>query len=121
MHHELCFGCGRGNLFGLLLDARRAEDGGALAARCFIKQDHQGPDRGRAHPGVIAAALTEAMALVAGPDARLSTFEVTIVGAAPVGAFLDITARLDPLPARAIGTATCDGAPVATAHGTYLL
>ena len=46
--------------------------------------------------------------------------EVTIVGAAPVGAFLDITARLDPLPARAIGTATCDGAPVATAHGTYL-
>jgi hypothetical protein len=41
VHDELCSGCGRVNLFGLLLDA---EPGGAgrLTARCFIKQDHQG-------------------------------------------------------------------------------
>ncbi len=123
-HHELCFGCGRGNLFGLLLEAHHGEEPASLTARCFIKQDHQGPDRDSAHQGVIAAALTEAMGLVCGPQARASTFEVTIDGAAPVGAFLELTAHLDSRRAQvahAVGAATCEGTPIATAKGTYLV
>ena len=41
IHHELCFGCGRTNMFGLLVDV--GPDGaGAVAGRAFVKQDHQG-------------------------------------------------------------------------------
>ena len=60
-HHDLCFGCGQANLFGLLLEVERVDER-RVAGRCFIKQDHQGPDRRFAHQGVIAAALCEAMA-----------------------------------------------------------
>ena len=56
VHHEFCFGCGRVNLFGLLLEVEETGPG-AVAGRCFIKQDHQGPDRGNAHEGVVAAAV----------------------------------------------------------------
>ena len=62
VHHDLCFGCGQTNLFGLLLEVERVGPD-RVAGRCFIKQDHQGPDRTAANPGVIAAALCEAMAL----------------------------------------------------------
>ena len=68
VHHDLCFGCGQTNLFGLLLEVERV-DPDRVAGRCFIKQDHQGPDRTAAHQGVIAAALCEAMALACGPRA----------------------------------------------------
>jgi hypothetical protein len=51
VHHELCFGCGRVNLFGLLLEVQEVAPG-AVAGRCFVKQDHQGADRRRAHDGV---------------------------------------------------------------------
>ena len=60
-HHDLCFGCGQANLFGLQLELERTEDG--VAGRFFVKQDHQGPP-GHAHGGVIATALDEAMALL---------------------------------------------------------
>ena len=56
VHHELCFGCGRTNLFGLLLELERSERD-AVTGRCFIKQDHQGPVPGRAHPGIVGCAL----------------------------------------------------------------
>jgi hypothetical protein len=39
-HHERCFGCGQANLFGLLLETDRADDGG-LTGRWFVKQDHK--------------------------------------------------------------------------------
>src|SRR5947199_932095 len=61
-HHDLCFGCGQANLFGLQLELERRPEGG-VAGRFFVKQDHQGPP-GYAHGGVIAAALDEAMSLV---------------------------------------------------------
>jgi acyl-coenzyme A thioesterase PaaI-like protein len=91
VHHELCFGCGRTNLFGLLLEAEETA-GGRVSARCFIKQDHQGPDRGVAHEGVLSAALSEAMALTGGLDARLESLEVQLLAPAPVGAFVSIEA-----------------------------
>jgi acyl-coenzyme A thioesterase PaaI-like protein len=107
-HHELCFGCGRTNLFGLLLELERQADGSARG-RCFIKQDHQGAERGRAHEGVIAAALSEAIALAAGPQARIRRLQLEIAASAPVGAFVDVEAWPD----RA--RATVEGELVATA------
>jgi acyl-coenzyme A thioesterase PaaI-like protein len=87
-HHELCFGCGLANLFGLQLELSPEPDG-ALAGRFFVKQDHQGPP-GFAHGGVMGTALDEAMALVvhhAGIYALTRRLEVDLLAPAPVGSF----------------------------------
>src|SRR5689334_20545832 len=123
VHHDLCFGCGQTNLFGLLLEVERV-DADRVAGRCFIKQDHQGPDRSAAHQGVIAAALCEAMALACGPEARAAALSVELTADVPVGAFLDIAAavgRRDGHEHRATATATSEGRPVATASGRFVL
>jgi acyl-coenzyme A thioesterase PaaI-like protein len=123
VHHELCFGCGRVNLFGLLLEVEPAGPD-AVAGRCFLKQDHQGADRGRAHEGVVAAALLDAMALACGPDARIMKFEIEISEPAPVGAFLEIEARVerrDGPRADATATALAEERMVAQARGSYRL
>jgi acyl-coenzyme A thioesterase PaaI-like protein len=123
VHHELCFGCGRTNLFGLLLEVEEVGPG-EVVGRCFIKQDHQGPDRGLAHGGVVAAALVEAMALACGLEARPVSFEVSLDAPAPVGAFVEVHARLQsrdgPL-AHATATATADRRMVAQARGSFRL
>jgi hypothetical protein len=111
VHHGLCFGCGQANLFGLLAELERRDDG-SIAGRCFLKQDHQGPDPGSAHPGVVAAALAEAMLLAAGPGATLATLEVHFEAPAPVGAFLELQGTAD----RAVATA--DGHAIASARAT---
>jgi hypothetical protein len=90
---------------------------GQASGRCFIKQDHQGAERGAAHEGVIAAALSEAMALACGPDARARRVELELGGSAPVGAFVEITATSDGQTARA--SAFADGALIARAAGNY--
>jgi acyl-coenzyme A thioesterase PaaI-like protein len=124
IHHELCFGCGRVNLFGLLLEVTETAPG-SVAGRCFIKQDHQGADPGSAHDGVVAAALSEAMALACGKDARAISVEVNFESQAPVGAFLDVEARLEGrrggerVHVRA--TATAAGDRVASARGSFCL
>ncbi|HET7046897.1 MAG TPA: hypothetical protein VFI54_01395 [Solirubrobacteraceae bacterium] len=123
VHHDLCFGCGQTNLFGLLLEVERVDER-RVAGRCFIKQDHQGPDRHFAHQGVIAAALCEAMALACGPRARAVALNVELAADAPVGAFLDVEAvtgerRGDTFAADA--TAASDGRPVAVAQGRFEL
>jgi hypothetical protein len=121
VHHELCFGCGRANLFGLLLEVEPAGDG-AVAGRCFLKQDHQGPERGEAHAGVVGAALLEAMMLACGPQAGAIELEVSFRGPTPVGAFLDVEARVDrrdgPM-AYASATASADQRMVAQARGSF--
>jgi acyl-coenzyme A thioesterase PaaI-like protein len=91
-HHDLCFGCGQANLFGLQLEATGAADG-AVVGRFFVKQDHQGPG-GAVHPGVVAAALTEAMGLALGGEpARV---EVELLAGAPVGTMVDVEATSTP-------------------------
>jgi acyl-coenzyme A thioesterase PaaI-like protein len=123
VHHELCFGCGRVNLFGLLLELEPAGPGG-VAGRGFLKQDHQGPDRGQAHEGIVATALLDAMALACGPGARVTAFEISYSEPAPVGAFLDIEARVerrDGPSADASATARADQRMVAQARGRYRL
>jgi acyl-coenzyme A thioesterase PaaI-like protein len=120
-HHELCFGCGRSNLFGLLLEVEQTAPG-AVAGRCFIKQDHQGAERGSAHDGIVAAALSEAMALACGEGARARTLEVRFDALAPVGTFLEVVAqaqRSDAGLLEATASATCDRVQVAHASGTF--
>lgn len=102
VHHELCFGCGRQNLFGLLVEVE-PEGGGRVAGRCFVKQDHQGFPRGNAHPGIVAAALAEAMSLARGADEQMQTLEVRFEGTAPVGEFLELDASADAASAAAGG------------------
>ncbi len=121
LHHELCFGCGRTNLFGLLLEVEEVAPG-AVAGRCFIKQDHQGADGGRAHEGVLAGALVDAMGLACGVDARAVSFEVSLGAPAPVGSFLDLEARVESRDgsfANASATATAEERIVAKAVGRF--
>jgi acyl-coenzyme A thioesterase PaaI-like protein len=116
VHHELCFGCGRSNLFGLLLEVEETAPG-VVSGRCFIKQDHQGSDRGNAHAGVIAAALEEAMALACGAQARARRIQIEYSAPVAVGAFLEVQADAHGL--RASATARADRVLVAHASGTY--
>ena len=93
-HHDLCFGCGQANLFGLQLELEPSGDG--AEGRFFVKQDHQGPP-GYAHGGVIGAALDEAMALLVfdrGTFAVTGRLEIDLLKPAPVGTFVKVSARL---------------------------
>jgi acyl-coenzyme A thioesterase PaaI-like protein len=124
-HHDLCFGCGQANLFGLQLEMERRAEGG-VEGRFFVKQDHQGPP-GYAHGGVLATALDEAMSLVLhGQDTYALTqqLEVELRAPAPVGAFVRVEADVEStegrrlrLVARALSE---DGAEIATARGTFV-
>src|SRR5947209_10114364 len=97
VHHELCFGCGRTNLFGLLSELERTEEG-VVPGRCFIKQDHQGPQRGVAHEGVVAAALSEAMSFACGDHMQPTSIELTLERPGPLGVFLEVEAQVLDLP-----------------------
>jgi acyl-coenzyme A thioesterase PaaI-like protein len=94
-HHDLCFGCGVANPFGLQLELHAAGDR-ELRGRFFVKQDHQGPP-GFAHGGVLASALDEAMALAVAreADAYSARLELDLHGMAPVGTYVHVMARVD--------------------------
>jgi acyl-coenzyme A thioesterase PaaI-like protein len=96
-HHELCFGCGIANLFGLQMEVEPAADGDGVTGRFFLKQDHQGPP-GYAHGGVIACALDEAMALCVHGEGRLAMtgrLELDFRAPALVGTFVRVDARVE--------------------------
>jgi acyl-coenzyme A thioesterase PaaI-like protein len=123
-HHDLCFGCGHANLFGLQLEAEPSADG--VAGRFFVKQDHQGPP-GYAHGGVIAAALDEAMALLVferGRYAVTGRLEIELLAPAPVGTFVRVSARLEEDGGRTLSLAAEaageDGRRLAAARGTFV-
>jgi acyl-coenzyme A thioesterase PaaI-like protein len=121
VHHELCFACGRTNLFGLLMDVERTQEHG-VKARGFIKQDHQGAVPGHAHEGILLAALSEAMSFACGADARADHIELQLHAAAPVGAFIEVEARVLELGDEACllaASASVDAQPVASARGRY--
>jgi acyl-coenzyme A thioesterase PaaI-like protein len=127
-HHELCFGCGIANLFGLQLELEPAGgDGNRAAGRFFVKQDHQGPP-GFAHGGVIASALDEAMALLVhaeGIHALTRRLEVDFLGPVPIGTFAAVAAWVesregDGLALRAeLRGADGDERPLARATGLF--
>jgi acyl-coenzyme A thioesterase PaaI-like protein len=126
-HHELCFGCGLANLFGLQLEAE--PDGeGRVAGRFFVKQDHQGPP-GYAHGGITGTALDEAMALLvhhAGIHAFTRRLEVDLLGPVPVGSFGHVSAWIDADDGRALRLASelrgdsADGPVLARAEGVFV-
>jgi len=97
-HHELCFGCGNANLFGLQMELEPADgQPGAVTGRFFLKQDHQGRP-GEAHDGVMASALQEAMSMALhskGLHARTTRMEVSLVEPAPLGVFVRLDARVE--------------------------
>jgi acyl-coenzyme A thioesterase PaaI-like protein len=126
-HHDLCFGCGQANLFGLQIELERRPDG-SVAGRFFVKQDHQRA-AGHAHPGILAAALDEAMALAAGegPEAPVTArLEVDFHAPAAIGAFVRLEADLERSDGERIwARATAfpdeeDAAPLAEARGVLL-
>jgi acyl-coenzyme A thioesterase PaaI-like protein len=123
-HHELCFGCGQANLFGLQLELD-ARDDGSVAGRFFVKQDHQGPP-GYAHGGIVATALDEAMSLLihhSGVHALTTGLDVRLRAPAPVGAFVEVEARVEGRDGRRLeltARATSDGIEVATARGVFV-
>ena len=123
-HHDLCFGCGQANLFGLQLELERRPEGG-VAGRFFVKQDHQGPP-GFAHGGVIAAALDEAMSLLLhGQGALVLTgrLEVELRAPAPVGTFVELQADVTEVEGRRItaeAAASAEGTALATARGLFV-
>lgn len=121
VHHELCFGCGRTNLFGLLMDIEQAGEG-HVRGRGFVKQDHQGAVRGDAHDGIVAAALSEAMAFAAGGERRAAAIRIELEAPVPVGAFLDVEARVLGTAdgnLEVSGSAAAEGRQVARAVGIY--
>jgi acyl-coenzyme A thioesterase PaaI-like protein len=126
-HHDLCFGCGQANLFGLQLELERRE-GGGVGGRFFVKQDHQGPP-GYAHGGILAAALDEAMALLLhgqGTFALTGRLEVEIHAPAPIGAFVEVEADIDQVEGRRLRLSAAARDPedaelaFATATGTFV-
>jgi acyl-coenzyme A thioesterase PaaI-like protein len=123
-HHDLCFGCGQANLFGLQLELQRREDGG-VAGRFFVKQDHQGPP-GFAHGGVIAAALDEAMSLLlhgTGIFALTGRLEIELRAPAAVGTFVQVEADVAETDGRRVdltASATGEDGPVASARATFV-
>jgi acyl-coenzyme A thioesterase PaaI-like protein len=123
-HHELCFGCGQANLFGLQLEVEPRDDG-SVAGRFFVKQDHQGPP-GVAHGGILATALDEAMALLVhheGIHALTTGLEVRLRAPAPVGTFVDVTAEIEARDGRRlelVAIARNDSREIATARGTFV-
>jgi acyl-coenzyme A thioesterase PaaI-like protein len=123
-HHDLCFGCGQSNLFGLQIELERGPDGG-VKGRFFVKQDHQGPP-GFAHGGVIAAALDEAMALLLhdeGTYALTAALEIELKAPAPVGSFVELEAKREAEEGRKLvltATASGEAGPLASARGTFV-
>jgi uncharacterized protein (TIGR00369 family) len=124
-HHELCFGCGQANLFGLQLELFRRSEGG-VAGRFFVKQDHQGPP-GYAHGGVIATALDEAMSLLVhqrGQLALTGRLELDLLAPAPVGTFVEVSADVLEVSGRRIlaSAAASDeaGTALGKARGTFV-
>jgi acyl-coenzyme A thioesterase PaaI-like protein len=125
VHHDLCFGCGQANLFGLQLEVSPAP-GGGVEGRFFVKQDHQGPP-GYAHGGVLAAALDEAMALLLhaeGIFAMTGRLEIDLLAPAPVGSFVQVAARREASEGaklRLVAEATGDGGErLAVGRGTFV-
>ena len=123
-HHDLCFGCGQANLFGLQLELE-PHPGGGVEGRFFVKQDHQGPP-GLAHGGVLAAALDEAMALLLNAErifAVTGRIEVDFLAPAPVGAFVAVRARMLGAEGRKVrleADAAVGERPVARARATFV-
>lgn len=126
-HHDLCFGCGQANLFGLQLEMEPAGEG-AASGRFFVKQDHQGPP-GFAHGGILATALDEAMSLLVHSTIGLAytaSLSLDLKAPAAVGSFVLLESRIDGREGRRISasarahTEGNEGKDLATASAVFV-
>ena len=126
-HHELCYGCGQANLFGLQIELEATGEG-SVAGRFFLKQDHQGPP-GVGHGGIVAAALDEAMALLVADQLGLAVtarLEIDLRKPAPIGTFVHLDARVERADGRRIElsararTGGPEGEVAAEARGVFV-
>jgi acyl-coenzyme A thioesterase PaaI-like protein len=125
-HHDLCFGCGIGNVFGLQLEASEPVDG-ELRGRFFVKQDLMGPP-GVMHGGLVATALDEAMALAVRPEhefAPTARLETDLRAPIPIGTFVEVSARIVERDGRKLVAAAElrgeDGTLLAEGRGVFVL
>jgi acyl-coenzyme A thioesterase PaaI-like protein len=84
-HGDRCFGCGPSHPCGLRLRHERAGD--RIRARFAFRPEHEGPP-GRAHGGLVALALDDAMSIPlhsTGVFAVTARIELDLRAAAPVG------------------------------------
>jgi acyl-coenzyme A thioesterase PaaI-like protein len=91
-HGDRCFGCGRDHSCGLRLRYERAGD--RIRARFAFRPEHEGPP-GRAHGGLVALALDDAMSMPlhsTGVFAVTARIELDLRAAAPVGEELVVEA-----------------------------
>jgi hypothetical protein len=94
-----------------------------VRGRAFVKQDHQGPERGAAHEGIVLAALSDVMALACGPELRAHRVELDLQAPVPVGSFIEVEAQAADAgqdDVEALAAAHVDARPVATARGRYV-
>jgi acyl-coenzyme A thioesterase PaaI-like protein len=94
-HHDLCFGCGIANVFGMQFEAQAPVDG-ELRGRFFVKQDLMGPP-GVMHGGLVATALDEVMSLLVvaeSPRAPTARLETDLRAPIPLGTFVQASARI---------------------------
>jgi acyl-coenzyme A thioesterase PaaI-like protein len=119
-HHELCFGCGQANLFGLQMELEPSGDS-SVSGRFFVKQDHQGPP-GYAHGGIMATALDEAMSLLAhrvGKYPLTASLSIELKAPAPVGTFVEVSAEVVSTKGRRLDLrSTASNQGVVVAEGT---
>ena len=94
-HGDRCFGCGPGHPCGLRLTYERA--GERIRARFAFRPEHEGPP-GRAHGGLVALALDDAMSMPlhsSGTFAVTARLELDLRAAAPIGPPLVVEAWVD--------------------------
>lgn len=124
-HHELCFGCGNSNLFGLHIEADTSGEKG-LAAEFVVRDEHTGAS-GYAHTGVLSGALYEVMALslpAEGVHGRAEHVEVDFHESVPRGSVIELTTtvgRSGEGRIRLHATACRNNAMIASGQGDFVV
>jgi acyl-coenzyme A thioesterase PaaI-like protein len=125
-HHDLCFGCGIANVFGLQFEAEAPVDG-ELRGRFFVKQDLMGPP-GVMHGGLVATALDEVMSLLVfaeNPRAPTARIETDLRAPIPLGTFVHASSRVVERDGRKVIAAAelrdDDGALLAEGRGVFVV
>ena len=120
-HADNCFGCGPGNDSGIGL--RLSGDGDRLSGTVTLTGRHEGAP-GIAHGGTIATVLDDASGrfmYLTGEPAVTSRLEVDYLGRVPIGAPLQVEARIAARDDRGLTIESElleDGAPLARAVAT---
>ena len=124
-HYHRCFGCGEEHPTGLHLSMEGDDEAMRVRGAFTVTEHHQGAP-GLAHGGVISAAVDEGMGyllwLVQHP-AVTAHLEVDYKRPVPVGARLELDARLDRTEGRKIWASligTVDGEVAVEARALYL-